>query len=544
MSDSPAQEASKRLPETPRQDQAPNPLEEERRPSAGPAALLLHLAGAFRLAESETELCGQITTALVQKLGYQRAILLLKEGTYLRPCSLNWPAGDAAALLAALQAQPPSLQADATVHESFALGQALPMVVGQSRFFAARAQALLGPESEVVLAPLFSNREFLGALAADPAGAYGPGLGEEYLNLLEAVATLAGAMLGSMRLYAALEEKNRELSVHLRELTVVSELTRILNRSKEPAEMARLMLQLLAQTLEADFGFLFLYHCKAKELRLLGSHGLPPHLQEAWASLWSVDHQLLDSALGETSPALRGLLPGLEGPALLRVLGSRQRAVGLWGLGRWDRQNPFQSGEERVLAAADEQMSVALNSMRLRLVAATDYLTALYTRAHFVEALDQEMRLASYLGHPLGLLLMDADHFKQVNDNYGHQAGDQVLSALGGVLKACTRSGDTCARIGGEEFAVILPRSDLEGVCRAAEKIRAQVAEQAASYRGQCLRITVSLGVAILEPGQPLGRDEFLRRADQALYRAKRGGRNQVASYQAGQDEETWGSLD
>ncbi|MBI4800791.1 MAG: sensor domain-containing diguanylate cyclase [Desulfarculus sp.] len=514
----------------------------------GAAGLLLHVAKNFRLAQSEADLCARVTEALAHKLGYRRALLLLKDGAGLRPCSLHWPGGDAPALLAALQAHPPSLRAGAMVYESFALGRALPLSVGQDEFFNPQVDRLWGLGRELALAPLFSEREFLGALAAErPEGQAGPWV-EEDLNLLEAVATLAGALLGSLRLYGELERKNREMEIHLRELTVVSELTRILNRAKEPAEMARQMLLLLAHALEADFGFLFWFNFKASELRLVGSHGLGPELQGAWEILPRMDPRLLDSLAGQDDPApsgeeLRGLLPGLEGPALLRVIATRQRAMGLWGLGRWDQLRPFASGEERVLATADEQMTVALNSMRLRLVAATDSLTGLFTRAHFMEALEQEIRLARFLGHPLGLLLIDADNFKAINDNHGHQAGDQVLSALGRALQACTRGGDICARIGGEEFAVILPRCDLEAAGAAAEKIRAQVAGQVTTYRGRSLSVTVSLGVALLDPGQPLSRDELIRRADQALYRAKRGGRDRVETFSPGQDDAAWGSL-
>lgn len=514
----------------------------------GAAGLLLHVAQAFRLAEGEEDLCGRVTASLVQDLGFGRALLLLKDGASLRPCSLHWPGGDAPGLLAALQARPPSLRGDAMVYESFALGRALPLCVGQEEFLAPQVGRLWGLGRELALAPLFSEREFLGALAAERTDRQAGPWREEDLSLLEAVATLAGALLGSLRLFAELERKNQELEIHLRELTVVSELTRILNRAKEPAEMARQMLLLLAQTLAADFGFLFWFNYKASELRLVGNHGLGPELKGVWEVLPGVDHRLLDSLAGQDGPGPasadpHGLLPGLKGPALLRVIAIRQRAVGLWGLGRWDLERPFASGEERVLATADEQMTVALNSMRLRLVASTDYLTALFTRAHFMEALEQEIRLARFLGHPLGLLLIDADHFKAINDNHGHQAGDQVLSALGHALKACTRGGDTCARIGGEEFAVILPRCDLEAATAAAEKIRAQVAGQVMIYRGQALAVTVSLGVALMEPGQPLHRDELIRRADQALYRAKRGGRNRVETCSPGQDDAAWGSL-
>lgn len=528
----------------------PQALTDHRAPrAAGEAAeLLLHVAASFRLAEGEEDLCDRISQALVGRMGFQRAWLMLLRGRNLSPRCLRWPSGDEAGLRAALMAQPPSLEADPMVFESFALGRALPVVVGREEFFPPAVQALLGLGCEVALAPLFSDREFMGALAVDN-GRDGLCCGaEEDLSMLEAVATLAGILLNSQRLYTELERKNQELDIHLRELTVVGELTRVLNQVKEPAEMARRMLRFLAQVLDADVGFMFLYRFKKGELHLVGNHGLDPVMEQGWTRLAGVRPEVMDLGLApggqdQDGQALRQLLPGLEGPALLRVISTRQRAVGLWGLGRRDAQRPFQSGEERVLATADEQMSVALNSMRLRLVASTDYLTALSTRAHFMEALEQELRLAGFLGQPLGLLLIDADLFKNINDTYGHQAGDQVLSALGQVLKASTRTDDTCARIGGEEFAVILPRSDLEGARAAAEKIRAQVAGKAIPYRDQMLTITVSLGVAILEPGQTATREELLRRADQALYRAKRGGRDRVETYQPGREEETWGSL-
>ncbi|MBA4358940.1 MAG: GGDEF domain-containing protein, partial [Desulfovibrio sp.] len=154
------------------------------------------------------------------------------------------------------------------------------------------------------------------------------------------------------------------------------------------------------------------------------------------------------------------LLPGLQGPLLLRGLSARQQYIGLWGLGRLSTEQPFLPEEQQLLATADEQVAVALNSLRLRLLATTDQLTGLYTRGHFNEALDQELKVAQYLGVPLSLIMVDADHFKAVNDTYGHPAGDAVLAALGRALKANSRASDVSARLGGEEFALLMPRTD------------------------------------------------------------------------------------
>jgi diguanylate cyclase (GGDEF)-like protein len=391
------------------------------------------------------------------------------------------------------------------------------------------------------------DQEFLGVVAADHVLETPTPLAEDELTLLEALATLAGAQLANQRLYAQLEEKNRDLEFHVRELTVVGELTRILNRAKEPEAVARQMLWLLADTLGADYGFMFLYQAKDHSLSLVGSHGLDRQRQEDWTLLKEVEARDLLALEGQyadgAQAGLDKLLPGLEGPVILRDLSNRQRPVGIWGLGRRDAARPFHADDEKLLATADEQILVALTSLRLRLVAATDYLTGLFTRAKFTSALEKEISSSLYLGQPLGLVLLDVDHFKDINDTHGHLAGDQVLADLGQVLNASTRQGDICARIGGEEFAVLLPAVDLPRALAAAEKLRQRVSQKVTHHRGQDLAITVSLGVAVMEPGRLLEPDDLVQRADQALYRAKRGGRNRVEGYLPGSGEAAWGIL-
>lgn len=514
----------------------------------GPLERLLHVASSFRLAESHKDLCQRICQALVHQVGFRRAMLFLRQGERLIPCSVCWPEGDQEGLAQALEAHPPRLEDASQVYESFALGRSLPVLPGSDEFFPPPVEELLLGRSEIGLAPLMGDQEFLGVVAADHVLETGEGLREDELSLLEALATLAGAQLANQRLYAQLEEKNRDLEFHVRELTVVGELTRILNRAKEPEAVAQQMLWLLADTLGADYGFMFLYQAKDHSLSLVGSHGLERQRQDDWTLINDVAGPDL-LALGGQYPdgaqaGLDRLLPGLEGPVILRDLSNRQRPVGIWGLGRRDAARPFQAEDEKLLATADEQILVALTSLRLRLVAATDYLTGLFTRAKFVSALEREISSAIYLGQPLSLLILDVDHFKDINDTHGHLAGDQVLADLGQVLKSSTRQGDICARIGGEEFAVLLPAADLPRALAAAEKLRLRVRQKVTHHRGQDLAITVSLGVAVMQPGQPLEPDELVRRADQALYQAKRGGRDRVDGYFSGSCQVSWGSLD
>jgi len=160
--------------------------------------------------------------------------------------------------------------------------------------------------------------------------------------------------------------------------------------------------------------------------------------------------------------------------------------------------------------------------------AATDSLTGLANRWTFDEELALEWRRAERVGDPLGLILLDIDDFKSVNDTYGHQAGDEVLRRVGRVLAATVRQIDLAARYGGEEFGVIVPETDLDGAIELAERLRAALAaEQIELPSGDRLSVTASFGAAV--KGDLPGGEELVAAADEALYEAKRAGKNRVA---------------
>lgn len=162
---------------------------------------------------------------------------------------------------------------------------------------------------------------------------------------------------------------------------------------------------------------------------------------------------------------------------------------------------------------------------QLRRLALTDSLTGLSNRRHFFDRGAQELRRAARYDRPLAMLMLDIDHFKAVNDRYGHEAGDTVLRDLAQRLRGALRDSDLVGRIGGEEFAALLPETTAEEAVVLAERLRAAVAE---APLGPGLAITASLGVAAAVPAEEEGVDPVLRRADAALYRAKAAGRNQV----------------
>jgi diguanylate cyclase (GGDEF)-like protein len=187
--------------------------------------------------------------------------------------------------------------------------------------------------------------------------------------------------------------------------------------------------------------------------------------------------------------------------------------------------------EARVRNLLRQRMrTLALNRINAhwRVLATLDDLTGVYNRRTFLERLATEIARAQRYQRPLSLIMLDADHFKQVNDRYGHAAGDQVLKALIGVCLGDIRQVDFIGRLGGEEFAVGLPETALPGAESAAERLRWAVETALVTVDGGTVRFTISLGVAqLLDTGEDS--EALLKRADQALYQAKSDGRNRVA---------------
>ena len=169
---------------------------------------------------------------------------------------------------------------------------------------------------------------------------------------------------------------------------------------------------------------------------------------------------------------------------------------------------------------------VKLNE-ELRIQARFDSLTGLVNRRHFRERLDGELHRSARFGLPCSLAILDIDHFKSVNDQFGHAAGDAVLRTFAQTVGRCLRSSDLAARFGGEEFTVLMPQTSVDGATELAERIRVAVQDTPVSSAGDVLRISVSIGVAQWSGENP---EQLIARADNAMYAAKSAGRNQVCA--------------
>lgn len=203
------------------------------------------------------------------------------------------------------------------------------------------------------------------------------------------------------------------------------------------------------------------------------------------------------------------------------------------------RIGTVEAGARLIEAEASHAIEAAENRLRrlgadlhaMQVLADTDALTALLNRRAFLPLANDAMSSFKRYGCSISILMIDIDHFKRVNDLYGHAAGDEVIRQVGRIVSEAIRTTDTAARFGGEEFVVLLRETDLNGAAIFADRIRQTVADTVFEPDGECLRATISIGMAEAEftDGDV---DHTIERADRALYAAKSGGRNCVQSFE------------
>jgi diguanylate cyclase (GGDEF)-like protein len=163
---------------------------------------------------------------------------------------------------------------------------------------------------------------------------------------------------------------------------------------------------------------------------------------------------------------------------------------------------------------------------RLNEMAMLDSLTGIYNRRSFIQTAEEALIKANNLHHPMSVMMLDVDLFKRVNDQYGHQEGDQVLIRLSNEMTSSFRKSDVIARIGGEEFAVLLEFTTLENGVKLAEKFRKRFEKVKFNHEDGTFYCTISIGVSSLLPNETFS--DFMKRSDEALYEAKETGRNKV----------------
>ncbi|WP_456429570.1 diguanylate cyclase [Nitratifractor sp.] len=187
---------------------------------------------------------------------------------------------------------------------------------------------------------------------------------------------------------------------------------------------------------------------------------------------------------------------------------------------------PFRHRE--LLARVGNALRIQELQEELRLLASIDPMTRLYNRRYFTTMADKILKLARREKTPLSLAILDIDRFKQINDAYGHLAGDRVITALSEKLMGRYRESDLLCRFGGEEFVILMPNTELDVATLLAERTRKEIEKLKVPYNGETISMTVSIGISQVDLEKEETLDPVLKRADDALYIAKKKGRNQV----------------
>ncbi len=333
--------------------------------------------------------------------------------------------------------------------------------------------------------------------------------------------------------------------LRLKEQRILNSISHILNRSLTLSELLKTSLNLVSKVLNAERGFVVIRYANNDQYKILAlRHFKKLNWCDENTDSHEFSHVLVERCftqnkiliIGDTelNNTLNDIKPVKQGGGLSIVvipLVQDSQVVGVIYLDNQQKSHNFNQQQIPFLTTFAAHTSIALHNTLLYKRAITDDLTQLFTRQHIDEELAQEIQRAQRHQHHLSLLILDLDHFKKINDTYGHTTGDQVLQAFSNIIKKHIRECDMAGRFGGEEFIVILTDTDSEGAYNFAERIRKATEEMCIIKDEQSITVSVSIGSASYQSHHGENALLLLEDADKALYQAKEQGRNQTISF-------------
>jgi two-component system cell cycle response regulator len=331
------------------------------------------------------------------------------------------------------------------------------------------------------------------------------------------------------------------LDSKLFESTILNELGSLASVSKDYKETVRAVLEILSRVVGNSIGVILMF-----EEEDMVVHISRPTSMESFEAAQARTNVLARDYGWETAAADRVKL-SVHGEENLKVkqdlaperaysfvhipLTAQKKVIGI--LVACSYQSPaFARDAQAILNLVQNQVTIVVDNARLyeatRQLAITDGLTRIYNHRFFQELFEKEFTRSDRYNTVFSLIMIDIDHFKKINDTYGHLCGDEILKSLASLVKSCLRTMDIVARYGGEEFAILLPETGGAEALQTAERIRRAVEENTFMGTDQGLKVTVSLGVATYPSPLVSDRADVIAKADGALYEAKEGGRNKA----------------
>ena len=327
-----------------------------------------------------------------------------------------------------------------------------------------------------------------------------------------------------------------------REMSLLNSMAELLQACQTAEEAYPVISRFGQEIFQAETGGLYMINFEQDRLEPVSSWGSAPEgepvfpPEDCWGLRRSRVYIVSDAARGLRCPHLSDV--PLKNSLCIPVTahGEHLGMLQLQNLKNWfsAERELAEEGQDQLqtlAAAVGDHMALALANIHLRdnlrHQAIRDSLTGLFNRRYLEETLEREIHRAMRNETPLAIVMLDLDHFKQFNDNWGHAAGDHLLHTLGDFILSNIRGGDIACRYGGEEFLLVMPGSSLEVTVKRADEIRQGVEALPVFYDGKQLGITVSMGVALF-PDHGVTREDVLRAADEAMYKAKAAGRDRV----------------
>jgi diguanylate cyclase (GGDEF)-like protein len=420
---------------------------------------------------------------------------------------------------------------------------------GQPRFPLIWSKNGLNQRDGSVWVPMVLNGRVIGLVTL--GGGNFSGLKPEDTDFVTHLAAQAAVAFHTSGLYDEHGRASRELARSMHHVSLLFEVSRAVSAGRDLGHLLKLILAKGIEAVNAERGSLMLLNDSTEELEVKVVGGLPDAVAEreinegiracqtfkrgegvagqvlATGKAVRVDH-------AATSTTFARGTGGSGGSAVRTILCVplivEQECIGVLNLTNRKDNLLFREEDESVLVALANQAAQAISRTRLYEAAITDGMTGLYIRRFAMQRLHTELKRARRYQTPVSVIMCDIDHFKRVNDTYGHPAGDAVIIAAAKTLRAGVRTEvDLACRFGGEEFVLILPNVSADAAKIAAERLREAIeAMRVEAGTESPLNFTMSFGVAELA-GADADAEALLKRADEALYASKHGGRNQVS---------------